>query len=68
MPDGKRAGLYRMESTADGDVKETRLGPPLFVRGMTRDADGNDWGLLLEWHDPDGKLHRWAMPLELLNR
>lgn len=68
VPDGKRAGLYKLETTADGDVKETRLGPPLFVRGMTRDADGNDWGLLLEWYDPDGKLHRWAMPLELLNR
>ena len=68
VPDGKRAGLYKLETSADGDVKETRLGPPLFVRGMTRDADGSDWGLLLEWHDPDGKLHRWAMPLELLNR
>lgn len=68
VSDGKRAGLYKLETTADGDVKETRLGPPLFVRGMTRDADGSDWGLLLEWHDPDGRLHRWAMPLELLNR
>lgn len=68
VPDGKRAGLYKLETTADGDVKETRLGPPLFVRGMTRDADGDDWGLWLEWHDPDERLHRWAMPLELLNR
>lgn len=68
VPDGKRAGLYRMETSADGDVKETRLGPPLFVRGMTRDADGSDWGLLLEWHDPDGRLHRLTMPQKLLNR
>ncbi|HJA78199.1 MAG TPA: DUF927 domain-containing protein [Candidatus Desulfovibrio intestinavium] len=68
VPEGRGAGLYKQETTADGDVKETRLGPPLFVRGMTRDAEGNDWGLLLEWHDPDGLLHRWAMPLELLNR
>ena len=68
VPEGRGAGLYKLETTADGDVKETRLGPPLFVRGMTRDADGSDWGLLLEWHDPDGRPHRWAMPLELLNR
>ncbi|WP_300708601.1 DUF927 domain-containing protein [uncultured Desulfovibrio sp.] len=68
VPEGRGAGLYKVEATADGDVKETRLGPPLIVRGMTRDADGDDWGLLLEWHDPDGLLHRWAMPLELLNR
>ena len=68
VAEGRRAGLYKVESTADGDAKETRLGPPLFVRGMTRDADGNEWGLMLEWHDLDGRLHRWAMPMELLNR
>ena len=68
VPDGKRAGLYKLETSADGDVKETRLGPPLFVRGMTRDGDGSDWGLLLEWHDPDGRLHRLTMPQKLLNR
>ena len=68
VTDGKRAGLYKHEVKADGEGDDIRLGPPLFVRGMTRDADGNEWGLMLEWHDPDGRLHRWAMPVELLNR
>ena len=38
----------------------------LEVTAMTRDADGNAWGRLLEFHDQDDKPHRWAMPLELL--
>ena len=68
VTDGKRAGLYKHEVKADGEGDDIRLGPPLFVRGLTRDADGNEWGLMLEWNDPDGLLHRWAMPVELLNR
>ena len=65
---GKRAGLYKLETKPDGDSTEIRLGPPLLVRGMTRDSDGNEWGLMLEWHDPDGKKHTWAMPIELIFR
>lgn len=55
IPDGKRAGLYKMDVKPDGDMSETRIGPPLHVKGMTRDGDGNEWGLMLEWIDPDGK-------------
>lgn len=38
----------------------------LDVSAMTRDQDGEAWGRLLEFRDPDGRLHRWACPLELL--
>ena len=65
--DGPKAGLYKLETKPDGDSNEIRLGPPLIVKGFTRDADGNAWGLLLEWNDADGRIHRWAMPLRLLN-
>lgn len=68
IPDGKRAGLYKMDVKPDGDMSETRIGPPLHVKGMTRDSDGNEWGLMLEWTDPDGKKHLWAMPIDLLFR
>ena len=68
VKEGRRAGLYKLESRPDGDSQETRLGPPLLVRGMTRGADGNEWGLMLEWIDPDGKKHAWAMPVEVLFR
>jgi uncharacterized protein (DUF927 family) len=39
---------------------------PLRITAMTRDADGNSWGRLLEFHDLDNHPHRWAMPLDLL--
>ena len=39
---------------------------PLHITAMTRDADGQAWGRLLEFHDQDKRPHRWAMPLELL--
>lgn len=65
---GKRAGLYKLETKPDGEVNEVRIGPPLSVKGMTRDSEGNEWGLMLEWADPDGKKHTWPMPIELLFR
>ena len=37
----------------------------LDVSAMTRDQDGESWGRLLEFRDPDGRLHQWACPLEL---
>ena len=73
MPDGfilrTRGGvesLWHIEPQDDGPDKETRLGPPLHVLGATRDEHGNAWGLLLQWKDPDGRQHTWAMPKSLL--
>ena len=68
VPEGKRAGLYKLETKPDGELNEIRIGPPLTVKGMTRDSEGNEWGLMLEWADPDEKKHTWAMPIELLFR
>lgn len=33
---------------------------------MVRDKDSENWGRLLEFCDPDGTLHTWAMPMEML--
>lgn len=68
VKEGKRAGLYKLEEKPDGEVNELWIGPPLQVQGMTRDAEGREWGLMLEWTDPDGNRHTWAMPIELLFR
>ncbi len=38
----------------------------LRIVAQTRDPSGVEWGRLLEWTDPDGKLWRFAVPLELL--
>src|SRR3569623_1046175 len=38
----------------------------LEVTASTRDASGENWGRLLEFKDPDGTLHKWAMPMNML--
>ncbi|WP_300806979.1 DUF927 domain-containing protein [uncultured Desulfovibrio sp.] len=68
VSEGRGAGLYKEILKPDGDSTQIRLGPPLFVRGMTRDDNGKDWGVMLEWYDPDNRLHSWAMPLDILSK
>ncbi len=69
VKDGPQAGLWFTEPPKkEGGVStEIRIGPPLYVRGLVRDSDSSNWGLLLEWSDLDGKPHRWALPHELLS-
>jgi putative DNA primase/helicase len=38
----------------------------LYVKAQTRDTKSGEWGRLLEWQDDDRVVHRWAMPMELL--
>lgn len=68
VAEGSKAGLYRITTDENGEEREERLGPPLHVLGKTRDADSTAWGLMLEWRDPDGIRHRWAMPSEILHQ
>jgi putative DNA primase/helicase len=58
--------LWHIEFKDEGDPVETWIGPPLHVLGLTRDEHGNSWGLLLQWNDPDGRSHTWAMSKSLL--
>lgn len=39
----------------------------LYVSAQTLDATGNAWGRLLQWKDPAGNRHKWAMPIALLS-
>lgn len=39
---------------------------PIEVMAMVRDQASGNWGRLLQWRDADGKLHKWAMPMALL--
>lgn len=39
---------------------------PIEVIAMVRDVRSGNWGRLLQWHDADGVLHKWAMPMSLL--
>jgi putative DNA primase/helicase len=63
---GAQPGLWHVEAKDDGDPVETWVGPPLHVLGLTRDEHGNSWGLLLQWNDPDGRSHTWAMSKSML--
>ncbi|MEG3089520.1 DUF927 domain-containing protein [Sphingomonas sp. PB4P5] len=56
--ENREDGLYHVES----DTRSQRICGRLKVLAKTRDGAGGSWGLLLEWRDDDGKLHRWAMP------
>ena len=39
---------------------------PIEVIAKTRDTSSGTWGRLLQWRDDDDELHKWAMPLSLL--
>ena len=66
---GDMAGLYYSEpAKKEGQLPiPIRLGAPLYVRGYVRDNASSNWGLLVEWNDPDNVLHREALPLESLS-
>ena len=62
-------GVFLRNKTKDGkEGKPTWLCSLLEVVAKTRDANGGDWGRLLQWRDADGTKHSWSMPMELLSR
>ncbi len=67
VPEGPRAGLYYLEHRR-GKEHEVRLGPPIRLLGRTCDEQNIAWGFLLEWKDPKGILHRWALPGGMLQQ
>ncbi|MFZ3193497.1 MAG: DUF927 domain-containing protein [Moraxellaceae bacterium] len=61
----KTNGLHFVEEK-DGSEQAVFVSSPIIIRAMTRSGTSQAWGRLLEWRDPDNRLHQWAMPLELL--
>jgi putative DNA primase/helicase len=60
-------GVWFREHDSEGRPKAplwvcTRLEVP----ALTRDADGQGWGYLLEFADPAGNARQWAMPARML--
>ena len=66
---GDATGLYYSEpAKKEGQSPiKIRLGAPLYVQGYVRDNTSSNWGLLVEWHDPDNVLHREPLSLEALS-
>lgn len=75
-PNGGRAGLFfvqqknRTTGGPDNGPHQTTerllLSGPCRITHATRDANGNDWGIALEFEDADGETHRVILPLSLL--
>lgn len=64
---GKNPGLYRDEKRGE-DSEPVRIAPPLRILGRTKSDGSDNWGTLLEWVDPAGKEHRYALPDDVLQR
>ena len=50
----------------DDEKPELLLAGQFQVLAETRDGDGKSWGVLLEWHDHDGRGHRLPIPRSTL--
>lgn len=44
-----------------------RVCPPLRVLALLRDTEQENWGLLIEFSDKDGHVHRWAVPWRMFS-
>lgn len=53
--------------SVDLEGNEIRICSKLEVKAVTRDTQSESWGRWLEYDDPDGIKHVWAMPMNLLS-
>ncbi|MBA3765746.1 MAG: DUF927 domain-containing protein, partial [Acidobacteria bacterium] len=60
------SGIYAVDPTQEKD-DGTFICSSLIIVAATRNQDGEEWGRLLEFKDPDGLTHSWAMPMSLLS-
>ncbi len=54
------------KSDGDTEIRNIKICSPLRVTAITCDADGSNYGRLLEWEDTYGNSRKWAMPMEML--
>jgi putative DNA primase/helicase len=60
-------GVHYLGRDRDGKLlKPLLLCSRLDVAALTRDQDGNSWGFLLQFTDPQGHAKQWAMPARML--
>jgi putative DNA primase/helicase len=62
----RSGGVYFLEEDKDGNMTSEWVCSPLRIMARTRNAEGQEWGTLLEVVDPEGVVHRWAMPSRLM--
>ena len=59
-------GVLFLKERSDGQIESTKISARLDVIAETRDGAGSNWGRLLTWRDNERRLHKWAMPMDLL--
>ena len=57
---------YYGKSDTGNDAPPLWICSRLEITAVTRDAKSESWGRLLEFDDPDGTHHAWALPMEML--
>jgi putative DNA primase/helicase len=62
----KDEGVFFLKEDRNGSLDRIRLAARVDVVAATRDIAGENWGRWLTWRDEEGRLHKWAMPMELL--
>ena len=61
--EGEKPGVYY----TDENGESLRVCSPLKIVAETQTETGENYGRLLEWKDSQNRLHRWAMPIELIH-
>lgn len=64
-----RRGLFFTPAANDKNREPAPIfiAAPFRVIGETRSDAGEEWGLLLSWHDREGRPHQWAVPRRLIH-
>ncbi|HGY7896417.1 TPA: DUF927 domain-containing protein, partial [Escherichia coli] len=57
----------QVQRNGETEIQNVKICSPLRVTAITCDADGGNFGRLLEWEDTWGERRRWAMPMEMLS-
>ncbi|HFS6188624.1 TPA: DUF927 domain-containing protein [Escherichia coli] len=57
----------QVQRNGETEIQNVKICSPLRVTAITCDADGGNFGRLLEWEDTWGECRRWAMPMEMLS-
>ncbi|MGS9184135.1 DUF927 domain-containing protein, partial [Salmonella enterica subsp. enterica serovar Infantis] len=53
------------KSDGETEIRNIKICSPFRVTAITSDADGSNYGRLLEWEDPNGNSRKWALPMEM---
>jgi uncharacterized protein (DUF927 family) len=60
-------GVFIERNDKEGSPYLTLLSSRIDIEALTRNKNGQQWGLLLKFKDRDGNVHEWSMPRDMLS-